>query len=468
MRRYELRNAIVESACNGPGFPYSRRLEAHRSCVNALAFSSGDGRFLASGGDDRRICLWDFNEGDVKTPSFTLKGPQDSIRDLACHPLYDEVLISVSEDGTVRRYDGRQAMGEMLQTCSEVSGVQYHPTLEHFFVTSDDHGSVVLRDVRMAFGSQTRGNNQGIVQRYNTKLSKRSASRLSSPEASSVTFDRDGSRLAVTFLHYSPTIYALSDPDPIAVLNGKNLPDGTPNPPSERTYSNSCTMKHGSFGGPGIDINDMYAGGSDDFRCYVWKVPSAPQLINQRQNISADDWEASGDVNTIAFSESRSGPKVLPVEISTPLCRLTGIFAGISRNLFIYLSILVGHNSIVNTALFHPHYLHVVTAGVEKKIILHSSTQSSPCTQNLQLSPSTVRKLDDQESERDRAIFFTSLDSGGLQPTDITEDIDERQTLSIFDHIIREEGEADVFQLRPWESSDSSDEESDDSNISWH
>lgn len=28
-----------------------RKLEAHRSCVNALAFSSGGGRFLASGGD---------------------------------------------------------------------------------------------------------------------------------------------------------------------------------------------------------------------------------------------------------------------------------------------------------------------------------------------------------------------------------------------------------------------------------
>lgn len=28
-----------------------RKLEAHKSCVNALAFSSGDGRFLASGGD---------------------------------------------------------------------------------------------------------------------------------------------------------------------------------------------------------------------------------------------------------------------------------------------------------------------------------------------------------------------------------------------------------------------------------
>ena len=38
---------------NGTFFWYgiSRKLQAHNSCVNTLAFSSGEGRFLASGGD---------------------------------------------------------------------------------------------------------------------------------------------------------------------------------------------------------------------------------------------------------------------------------------------------------------------------------------------------------------------------------------------------------------------------------
>lgn len=30
---------------------YSRKLDGHKSCVNALTFSNGDGRWLASAGD---------------------------------------------------------------------------------------------------------------------------------------------------------------------------------------------------------------------------------------------------------------------------------------------------------------------------------------------------------------------------------------------------------------------------------
>ena len=43
--------------------------------------------------------------------------------------------------------------------------------------------------------------------------------------------------------HYLPTIYAIMDPDPLAVLSGRNLPDGALVPDGERTYTNSCTIK---------------------------------------------------------------------------------------------------------------------------------------------------------------------------------------------------------------------------------
>lgn len=39
-------------------FEHSTPLLAHHSCVNALAFSNGDGKWLASGGDDKRVLLW--------------------------------------------------------------------------------------------------------------------------------------------------------------------------------------------------------------------------------------------------------------------------------------------------------------------------------------------------------------------------------------------------------------------------
>lgn len=71
-----------------------------------------------------------------------------------------------------------------------------------------------------------------------------------------------GSRLSVTLLvrnclgpkqikadwaddpqNYYPTLYALNDPLPIAVCKGDVLPDGSPIPDGERTYSNACTIK---------------------------------------------------------------------------------------------------------------------------------------------------------------------------------------------------------------------------------
>lgn len=57
------------------------------------------------------------------------------------------------------------ALGDIVQTNSEVTGVEYHPTLEHLFITSDASGRVVLRDARMAFGLHTKRNDEGIVQR---------------------------------------------------------------------------------------------------------------------------------------------------------------------------------------------------------------------------------------------------------------------------------------------------------------
>lgn len=92
-----------------------------------------------------------------------------------------------------------------------------------------------------------------------------------------------------------------------------------------------------------------------------------------------------------------------------------------------------GHNSIVNSTLFHPHFLHVVTAGVEKDIILHSPAPSSPCTQNLQPSPAHVRQLKDEDDPEDRRNYYSSIlipDSLNLERE---ANAAERRTLSLFD-----------------------------------
>lgn len=489
------------------GFPYSRKLTAHKSCVNYLAFSRHGGRWLASAGDDFRVLLWDFGEEDLLRPGHVFAGPSgnvlaldfsamnqflysggadniilkydvsalrgvsnssiggrdsssfveqyrdhdDSIRALTCHPYEDEIFFSASEDGKLILHDGR-AGGRMsaaqgtLQHTAAFTGMQHHPVMEHVLATCDVHGQVCLRDTRMALGPLSRRSNGGIVRVYNTKLSRKSAGYLSNPESSSLTFDRDGSKLAVTFLHYFPTIYALSDPHPLAICTGRNAPDGTPISPSQRTYTNSCTMKSGAFGGPGMDEDDLYGAGSDDFRAYVWKIPPLMTLQGLREEIAAHDWYTREWPDTVAFAEGKWESRYVPLEISTPLARLNG------------------HKSIVNSVAIHPSLLHVVTSGVERQIILHSPTSSSPAVQNLHPTPPTVRTLQPQDPAAQRNFLRALF---GPHPTlheetGDEEEEEEDQTISLFDHILRGEGEADVFTVRRWGEDSAEDSEDED------
>lgn len=52
--------------------------------------------------------------------------------------------------------------------------------------------------------------------------------------------------------------------------------------------------------------------------------------------------------------------------------------------------------------------LHVVTAGIERNIILHSPTPSSPCTQNLTRTPVETRMLS-EDGELDRFTYSRAL-----------------------------------------------------------
>ncbi|KAI6020658.1 WD40 repeat-like protein [Pisolithus microcarpus] len=485
------RREMFYRAC-AQGFPYSTKLTAHVSCVNYLVFSRKGGRWLASAGDDFRILLWDFNQEDLRSPSGSYSGPagnvlsldfsasnqylisggsdslvlrydmsrllppgvqwdperpspalnvyrghDESVRCISAHAHHDELFFSAGEDGRIILHDARvdrrssSAQG-IYQHTTEFTGVQAHPVMEHVFATSDSRGQVCLRDSRMAFGPLSTRSNEGIVQTYVTKLSKRSCGHLSNPESSSVAFDRDGTRLALTMLHWYPTIYALPDPYPLAICTGRNGPDGNPAPAGERTYSNSCTMKSGAFGGPGISEDILYAAGSDDFRGYVWEIPDATTLAGLRQEIPTEEWYTQEWRDVVGYCEGLLTTRYVPLEISTPLCRLNG------------------HRSIVNAVAIHPSQLHIVTSGIERHIMLHSPTPSSPVTQNLTLTPSEVRKLTECSPEDEMRFLGALL---GTHPTlhegDTGQSHDESQTISLFDHILREEGEGDVFELKP-------------------
>ncbi|KAJ7256817.1 WD40-repeat-containing domain protein [Mycena haematopus] len=464
------------------GFPYSRKLNAHTSCVNALAFSSLDGRFLASGGDDLDIHLWDLHEEHVSKPRCTFQGPlanifvlsfsahnrfifsggadcmvlkynlerpldaqaprppdsiyrqhDANIRGIAPHPVQDDIFITGSEDGRLILHDARTSPSvriraqDTIQLTAEVTGVEFHPLMEHVFATSDQNGHVCLRDMRMAFGPLVQRTKEGVVQIYNTKLSRRAISHLSNPETSSITFNRQGTQLGVTMLNYLPTIYSLTDADPVAVCSGANLPNGTPVPPGERTYTNTCTMKHGAFGGPGLDTDVLYAAGSDDFRAYVWALPPPESLAAQRTVLSYAEWDAGEHVGVTAFAERALGPRCIPAQLHTPRARLGG------------------HSSIVNTVLIHPHMLLAATAGIEAGVVLHGAVNSllggmKPTSTRVRaIGEAWVPDPLEEGEEGDEAERAARVD-------------DERITIRQFDRILRREGRIDVFAERRWYS----------------
>ncbi|RPD62291.1 WD40 repeat-like protein, partial [Lentinus tigrinus ALCF2SS1-6] len=489
---------------------WSRKLVGHTSCVNALTFSP-DGRWLASAGDDPCVQLWDFNQEELSKPAWTFFGPranvftlafsasgrylysgdtrddifqydishlnspmghardglnspswsdtqhEDSIRAISCHPEQDQLLLSAAEDGCIILHDMREQPQHSRSQCklqhdAEFTCVQYHPTMTHIFATSDNRGQLCLRDVRMAFGPLSqRSEHGGIVHKYVTTIARQGTPRMANPEVNSLVFDREGRRLAVTMLHHLPTLYSLNDPYPIATFSGKHLPNGELVLPGDRTYSNCCTMKHGSFGGLGSDRDSYYANGSDDFRTYLWKVPEECALLEARSVVEYSDWAKNRRPGELGYASSILGPRYVPVDLSTPLARLTG------------------HESIVNTALIHPYRPYILTAGIERYIRLHSPTSSSPCTEPLELTPKAVRTVE-TSSPSTREAFLRAM---GVMDDPASDDEDgDGGSIALFDHILRQEGNADVFSIHPWEpdpdeesseqSMDTDDDDSDD------
>ncbi|TBU37170.1 WD40 repeat-like protein [Dichomitus squalens] len=514
------RRAAETILCDG--LPYSKKLVGHTSCVNSLAFSN-DGRWLASAGDDPYVQIWDFHQEQLSKPALSFLGPRsnvftlafsasarfvysgdtsnilhqydisslhdpvarveagsqagspswsnaqhdDSIRSISCHPEQDNLFLSAAEDGRIVLHDMRgdsryTRTQRILQHRTELTCVQYHPTMPDLFATSDNHGQVCLRDVRMAFGPLSQRRDEGvvhkvrlprscmrraghlIVQQYVTTVAKQGVANKARPEASSITFDREGRRLAVTTLHHLPTLYALNDPYPIALFSGRRYPNGAVVNPSENTYTNSCTIKHGSFGTLGSDRDMYYTAGSDDFRAYVWKIPEEAALLESRNVVEYSDWTENRRPGELGYSATALGPRYVPQEISTPLARLTG------------------HDSIVNTALCHPHHPYILTAGIERFIRLHSPTEASPCTEPMLPTPKTVRTVS-FSNPSSRELFLRAV--GMVDDPDVEEDDDDSQSIALFDQILRMEGNGDVFTVRRRDGhrdgGDSSDEDMD-------
>lgn len=76
----------------------------------------------------------------------------------------------------------------------------------------------------------------------------------------------------------------------------------------------------------------------------------------------------------------------------------------------------------------HPHWPLLVTAGVERYMLLHSPVPSGPCLTEAKSTPQEARPLPDA-NEEDRRRFVQALTSG--RRTD--EEDDDEDTIALFD-----------------------------------
>ncbi|GAA5834177.1 hypothetical protein JCM3766R1_004481 [Sporobolomyces carnicolor] len=201
------RRNFLASVWSSPFLEHSA-YTVHHSCVNALAISRGEGRWLASGGDDKRVILNEAlandDEGTLGEPRASYTGAQsnifaidfdsdcrkvystgndavilchdletsaestssqsrgpsdiwidndDSVHGLACHPTNPCLFLSASSDGTLRQYDSRSdtnAVG-ILADAHEMEGVAYHPLHHDLFAYSGEDAHAGLVDSRMAW-----------------------------------------------------------------------------------------------------------------------------------------------------------------------------------------------------------------------------------------------------------------------------------------------------------------------------
>ncbi|KAK4701348.1 hypothetical protein P7C70_g4885, partial [Phenoliferia sp. Uapishka_3] len=360
-RSQSSRSSLVASRYSS-GFAYNTQLSSHTSCVNSLAFSPGDGQWLATAGDDKKVFLWNtFGDLSTQVPRATFKGarpdlglrlfdysggndemvlafdleinaaapvagsskaaqtPSDlwrhdaAVKAISTHPDNPHLFMSASDDGSIRSFDLRTDLGVVatLSEMAEFNDVIYNPVTENIFVTSDSMGRVLLQDARMAFGDEGKLASETAVRQYATTIRLRDPDTPQSLlpkrydfDASSVTFDPTGRLLCATIARFLPTLFDVSDENPIATFgSGPNA------------YSNVCTIKvravgpgslrlngssavlhrlqHGAFGGTSDNL--FYTAGSDDHNAYVWAVPHIDVLKARRQDLSQSTEISSGD-----------------------------------------------------------------------------------------------------------------------------------------------------------------------------
>lgn len=143
-----------------------------------------------------------------------------------------------------------------------------------------------------------------------------------------------------------------------------------------------------------------------------------------------------------------------------------------------------GHKTIVNCTIFHPHFYHVVTAGVENSILVHSPTPSGPFAAHFDVTPTDVRVRAPSRPDDIREMMGAMLSDSHLtlgEQESVEEDAAEARIIQMFDMcaafylsvgsrpradgeasmLNQEEGDRDIFSRGDIGSDTSSDDEDD-------
>ncbi|XP_067119886.1 DDB1- and CUL4-associated factor 5-like [Centruroides vittatus] len=265
---------------------YRKDLFAHYGCVNAIEFSA-NGEWLVSGGDDRRVLLWNvekaisgvshpiamlgehnsnifclgfdtghtrlFSAGndeqvvvhDIETrKTLDVFLHEEAVYGLSVDPMNDNVFASACDDGRILicdiREHGTSDPFVLANYNSAFHAVMYNPVEPRLIATANSKEGVGLWDVRKP---------NSCVLRYGGCLSTQSSM--------SVRFNLSGTSLLALRRRLPPVLYNISSPYPVAEFDHPG-------------YYNSCTMKSCCFAG---DSDQYVMSGSDDFKLYMWKIP---------------------------------------------------------------------------------------------------------------------------------------------------------------------------------------------------
>jgi WD40 repeat protein/transcriptional regulator with XRE-family HTH domain len=151
-------------------------LDGHKSDVTALAFSR-DGIYLASGGADGSLFIWNIQSGNIVT---RLAGHTDGVEGLVFSP-DGKWLITSSDDYTMKFWDA--ATGELLRDFTELTGLVDSATF------SPDGSKFAFTDGAIHVWKLSSSTSEGKTTITYEEI-------LNLPGGVSITFSPDGTKLA--------------------------------------------------------------------------------------------------------------------------------------------------------------------------------------------------------------------------------------------------------------------------------